>query len=117
MRQGALPERGTRARRLPHRLLDDGRARQGPQTPLEPSATQTSRRDNETHARRQVRRIEEPRQPDRQAVRGVRKPEEHGFQGAALPRMTTQGTIEDPAQTPLRTSQGRVEPLGVLGIP
>ena len=30
--------------------------------------------------------------------------------------MATQGTIEDPAQAPARTGQGRVETLGVLGV-
>ena len=36
--------------------------------------------------------------------------------GPALPFMATQGTIEDPAQAPARTGQGRVETLGVPGL-
>ena len=63
------------------------------------------------------RRVEEPRRPDRQTVRGLREPAGHGPQGPALPRMATQGTIEDPAQAPARTGPGRTEPLGVPGVP
>ena len=71
----------------------------------------------QAHARRQIRRVEEPRRPDRQTVRGLREPAGHGPQGPALPRMATQGTIEDPAQAPARTGPGRTEPLGVPGVP
>ena len=116
VRRRVLPERRTRIGRLPHRLLDDRHARQSPQTPVEPGAPRRRREDHEAHARRQIRRPEEPRQADRQTVRDARRYQGHGPQGPALPRMATQGTIEDPAQTTGRPGQGRVETLGVLGL-
>lgn len=67
MRRRALPERRTRARRVPHRLLDDRRARPGPQTPVEPGETRRQRGGDQAHARRQARRPEDPDDPtDRQ---------------------------------------------------
>ena len=117
MRRPVVSERRTRARRVPHRQLDERRARQGPQTPVEPGAPRRRREIRQAHARRQIRRVEEPRRPDRQTVRGLREPAGHGPQGPALPRMATQGTIEDPAQAPARTGPGRTEPLGVPGVP
>ena len=116
MRRPVVSERRTRARRVPHRQLDERRARQGPQTPVEPGAPRRRREIRQAHARRQIRRVEEPRRPDRQTVRGLREPAGHGPQGPALPRMATQGTIEDPAQAPARTGPGRTEPLGVPDI-
>ena len=117
MRRPVVSERRTRARRVPHRQLDERRARQGPQTPVEPGAPRRRREIRQAHARRQIRRVEEPRRPDRQTVRGLREPAGHGPQGPALPRRATQGTIEDPAQAPARTGPGRTEPLGVPGVP
>ena len=46
------------------------------------------------------------------ALDGIRNTD----RGPALPFMATQGTIEDPAQAPARTGQGRVEALGVPGL-
>ena len=117
VRRPVVPERRTRIGRLPHRQLDDRRLGQGQETPVEPGEARRRREDREAHARRQVRRPEEPGRPDRQAVRDARHHQEHGPQGPALPRLAAQGTIEDPAQAPDRTGQGRVEPLGVLGVP
>ena len=106
MRRPVVSERRTRARRLPHRLLDDRRLGQGPQTFVEPGEARRRREDDEAHARRQVHGPEEPRPADRTAGRNPHGTEEHGPQGPALPRMAAQGTIEDPAQTPPRPSQG-----------
>ncbi|KEY26833.1 hypothetical protein BL72_06130 [Bifidobacterium longum subsp. longum 72B] len=91
--------RRTRARRVPHRQLDERRARQSQETPVGPGAPRRGREIRQTHARRQIRRVEEPRQADRQTVRGVREPAGHGPQGPALPFMAAQGTPPDAAQT------------------
>ena len=66
---------------------------------MEPGAPRRGREIRQTHARRQIRRVEEPRQADRQTVRGVREPAGHGPQGPALPFMAAQGTPPDAAQT------------------
>ena len=80
-----------------------------------------ARRDGDEKTTKRMRGVKyavlkNPRRPDRQTVRGVREPAEHRPQGPALPFMATQGTIEDPAQAPARTGQGRVEALGVPGL-
>ena len=66
---------------------------------MEPGAPRRGREIRQTHARRQIHRPEEPRQADRQTVRGVREPAGHGPQGPALPFMAAQGTPPDAAQT------------------
>ena len=107
VRRRALPERRTRIGRVPHRLLDDRRARQGQETPVEPGEARRGREDHGAHARRQVRGPEEPRRPDRQTGGGVREHQKRGSQGPALPRMAAQGTPAHPAQTPPRTGPRR----------
>ena len=66
---------------------------------MEPGAPRRGREIRQAHARRQIHRPEEPRQADRQTVRGVREPAGHGPQGPALPFMAAQGTPPDAAQT------------------
>ena len=66
---------------------------------MEPGAPRRGREIRQAHARRQIHRPEEPRQADRQTVRGVREPAGHGPQGPALPFMAAQGTPPDDAQT------------------
>ena len=84
---------------------------------MEPGAPRRGREIRQAHARRQIRRVEEPRRPDRQTVRGVREPAGHGPQGPAPPFMAAQGTPPDAAQATGRPGPGRTEPLGVPGVP
>ena len=48
---------------------------------MEPGAPRRGREIRQAHARRQIHRPEEPRQADRQTVRGVREPAGHGPKG------------------------------------
>ena len=84
---------------------------------MEPGAPRRGREIRQAHARRQIHRPEEPRQADRQTVRGVREPAGHGPQGPALPFMTAQGTPPDDAQTTGRPGRDRTGPPGVPGVP
>ena len=109
MRRRALPERRTRARRVPHRLLDDRRARPGPQTPVEPGETRRQRGGDQAHARRQARRPEEPGRPDRPAERRARRHQEHGPEGPALPRLAAKELLRTLLRHPLDQARGELD--------
>ena len=68
-------------------------------------------------ARRQIRRAQEPRRPDRTVGHGPRRAQGHGSQGPALPIMATQGTPQDAPAPTRRTSRSRIETMDLPGLP
>ena len=97
VRGRAPPERRTRARLVPHRLLDGRRARPGRETVVEPGRARREQNGDRGDARRRIRRAREPRRPDRTPIHGPRHTRRRGSQGPALPLVAAQGT---PAHAP-----------------
>ena len=97
VRRRIPPERGARARLIPHRLLDDRPPGPGQETVVEPgqaSEGQDSRGGDEGP---EIRRARKPRRPDRAPIHGPRHARRRGSQGPALPLPAAQGT---PAHAP-----------------
>ena len=86
VRGRAPPERRTRARPVPHRLLDDRRARPGRETVAEPGQARREHNGGRGDARRRIRRAREPRRPDRTPIHGPRHTRRRGSQGPATAR-------------------------------
>ena len=60
---------------------------------------------------------QEPRRPDRTAIRSVRDARGHGSQGPALPVMAVEGTPQDAPAPTRRTSRSRIETMDLPGFP
>ena len=108
-REGAPAERRVRPGLVPHRLLDERRARPGAQTVMEPGPARQRQDGDRGDARRQIHRAQEPGGSHRTAGHGSRRARGHGSQGPALPVMATQGTPRDAPAPAHRPSRGRAE--------
>ena len=108
-REGAPAERRARPGLVPHRLLDERRARPGRETVVEPGPARQRQDGDRGDARRQIRRAQEPGGSHRTAG--------HGSQGPALPVMATQGTPRDAPAPAHRTSRGQAETMDLPGLP
>ena len=60
---------------------------------------------------------QEPRRPDRTAIRSVGDAQGHGPQGPALPVMAVEGTPQDAPAPTRRTSRSRIETMDLPGFP
>ena len=60
---------------------------------------------------------QEPRRPDRTAIRSVGDARGHGSQGPALPVMAVEGTPQDAPAPTRRTSRSRIETMELPGFP
>lgn len=60
---------------------------------------------------------QEPRRPDRTAIRSVGDAQGHGSQGPALPVMAVEETPQDAPAPTRRTSRSRIETMDLPGFP
>ena len=104
VRGRAPPKRRTRARLVPHRLLDDRRARPGRETVVEPGQARREHNGDRGDARRQIRRAREPRRPDRTPIHGPRHTRRRGSQGPATARGSSGNSCASPSNGPKRNS-------------
>lgn len=116
-REGAPAERRARPGLVPHRLPDERRARPGQETVAEPDPARQRQDGHGDDERPEIRRAQEPRRPDRTAIRSVGDAQGHGSQGPALPVMATQGTPQDAPAPTRRTSRGRAGTMDLPGFP
>ena len=97
VRRRILPERGARARLIPHRLLDDRLPGPGQETVVEPGQTSEGQDGRGGDEGPEIRRAQKPRRLDRAPIHGPRHARRRGSQGPALPLLAAQGT---PAHAP-----------------
>lgn len=110
VRRRILPERGARARLIPHRLLDDRLPGPGQETVVEPGQASEGQDGRGGDEGPEIRRAQKPRRLDRAPIHGPRHARRRGSQGPALPLLAAQGTpahAPAPARRPSRGGGGK----------
>ena len=97
VRRRIPPERGARARLIPHRLLDDRLPGPGRETVVEPGQANEGQDGRGGDEGPEIRRARKPRRLDRAPIHGPRHARRRGSQGPALPLLAAQGA---PAHAP-----------------
>lgn len=83
VRRRILPERGARARLIPHRLLDDRLPGPGQETVAEPGQASEGQDGRGGDEGPEIRRAQKPRRLDRAPIHGPRHARRRGSQGAS----------------------------------